>query len=112
VLAVLDARKNRVYASLFEDGVEVRGPADVPPAEALSWLSSPFVASGEGAVVYAALVEAAGGTVHDDAERPAVDMLAELGVEAFLRGLGADAAALQPEYIRAPDAKPPKLVLG
>ncbi|NCG19880.1 MAG: tRNA (adenosine(37)-N6)-threonylcarbamoyltransferase complex dimerization subunit type 1 TsaB [Rhodobacterales bacterium] len=108
VLSMLDARKGRVYASLFLDGVRVHDAADVDPGVALSWPEGPFVATGEGAVVYADAVVAAGGTLAEDAENPAVGVLAQLGAQAFRAGEGLSPRNVQPVYLREPDAKPPQ----
>ncbi|MCB9665952.1 MAG: tRNA (adenosine(37)-N6)-threonylcarbamoyltransferase complex dimerization subunit type 1 TsaB [Alphaproteobacteria bacterium] len=106
-LALLDARKGRVYALALQDGC-AQGPGDVPPEEALGWMRAPFVATGEGAVVYAAQVAAAGGRLAVEPDDPAVDTLVRLAAEGLARGEGCDAAALAPAYLRPPDAKPPK----
>ncbi len=107
VLAMLDARKGRVYATWF-DGEATVGPADVAPQVALSWATPPFVATGEGAIVYADLVQQAGGTVLPDADDPGVLALASLAAAAFARGEGARDAAIAPLYLRDADAKLPK----
>jgi tRNA threonylcarbamoyladenosine biosynthesis protein TsaB len=107
ILSVLDARKQRVYAALYApDGTLLQGPADLPPAEALAWCTTSFLATGEGALVYKELVVAAGGQVHPEAEHPAVDALARMGEEALKQGLGSEPLAVTPLYLRAPDAKP------
>jgi tRNA threonylcarbamoyladenosine biosynthesis protein TsaB len=109
VLALLDARKARVYAALVDvDGHVRHGPDDVPPEAALAWTDGPFVATGEGALVYGAVVEAAGGRVHPRADDPAVDVLARLAAEALRAGEGRPATEIAPVYLRAPDARPPK----
>lgn len=106
VLALLDARKSRVYAALVRDGVQITGPEDVAPEVAVAWMTAPFVATGEGALVYRAVVEAAGGSVAPDADDPAVDVLARLGAAALARGEGVAAAVVAPVYVREPDARP------
>ncbi|MCB9680398.1 MAG: tRNA (adenosine(37)-N6)-threonylcarbamoyltransferase complex dimerization subunit type 1 TsaB [Alphaproteobacteria bacterium] len=102
VLGLLDARKARVYGQWGLDGA----PADVPPEEALAWASAPFTATGEGAIVYAALVEAAGGVVAPEPDHPAVDTLARLAVVGLRQGQGQRAVDVRPVYVRPPDAKP------
>ena len=83
VLCMLDARKQRVYAARYDGAGELAaGPGDVGPSVALDWMDGPFRATGEGALVYRDLVEAAGGVVVPDADHPAVATLAltvELG---------------------------------
>jgi tRNA A37 threonylcarbamoyladenosine modification protein TsaB len=88
VLALLDARKGKVYAGLYalRGGgvpVELRGEADLPPEELLAtWLDAgttgdpasagDVVAVGEGAVVHAALLTAHGVRVAEDASESPV----------------------------------------
>jgi tRNA threonylcarbamoyladenosine biosynthesis protein TsaB len=108
VLAMLDARKSRVYAAWYEAGVLQGAPTDVEPEWACTRFAGPFLATGEGARVYAAAVEAAGGTLCSDAEDPGVDQLAILGASALERGEGVDAVHVRPLYVREPDATPPK----
>jgi len=107
VLALLDARRERVYAAWVPAGAEGHGPEDVDPAVAFGWAAAPFVATGEGAVVYREGVLAAGGRVAPGADHPAVDALAQMGEEALLRGEGRDAVEVVPLYLRAADAQPP-----
>ncbi len=108
-LTMLDARKGKVYGwAVDEAGQTLGGPADVPPEEAIAWMTPPFVATGEGASVYANLVTAAGGVVADDADDVAVGELARLAAEGLARGEGQVPTSVQPTYLRPPDAKPPK----
>ena len=109
VLSMLDARKGRVYAAWYDrDGGRVHGPADVGPDVAMSWATEPFVATGEGALVYAESVIAAGGTVAPHADDPAVRSLARRGAAGLAAGQGIDPVAVEPLYLRAPDAKRPR----
>ncbi len=109
VLSLLDARKGRVYAALYgPSGELVTGPGDVAPAVAASWAAPGLTATGEGAVVYRDVWEAARLIVAEDAENPSVSALAELAVRALARGEGADSVSVEPLYLREPDAKPPK----
>jgi tRNA threonylcarbamoyladenosine biosynthesis protein TsaB len=108
VLCMLDARKSRVYAELRHGEVLREGPVDIGPEAALAWVDAPFVATGEGALVYRDLVETAGGRVVPDAEDPGVDALASLASVALAAGKGRDPATIQPRYLREPDAKPPR----
>ena len=109
VLAMLDARKAKVYAQLHhgDQGV-VAGPGDVPPEEAVAWAASrgAFVATGEGALVYRNLVEQAGGVIAREPDDPAVDTLARCAALGLARGEGQSPAAVRPVYLRPPDAKP------
>ena len=96
---MLDARQERVYAQWYPDGP---GPADLPASEALAWAKAPFVAVGEGALLYRALVESHGGRIPDEADHPAVDALAQMGEEGLRRGEGRDPIDVAPLYLRAP----------
>lgn len=109
VLAMLDARKAKVYAELRRDGLVLREVADLSPEEALRDLPAGVVATGEGAWVYRAEVEAAGCVVAPEADDPAVDVLAAWTLAGLARGEGGRAVDVQPRYVRAPDARPPAL---
>jgi tRNA threonylcarbamoyladenosine biosynthesis protein TsaB len=106
LLVLLDARKSRVYAALWDGDRLVRGPEDTAPEAAAGWAGGPFRASGEGALVYRGVVEAAGGAVVPDADDPGVDRLARLGREALAAGEGVAAEALVAGYLRPADAVP------
>jgi tRNA threonylcarbamoyladenosine biosynthesis protein TsaB len=106
VLAMLDARKARVYAALFDGAHVVHEPADVAPEVAVGWCGPGFVATGQGAVAYQSVVEAAGGTVVDIAGAAPLMALLDHTGRALGRGGGVDPALVRPEYIRAPDAVP------
>lgn len=109
VLSMLDARKGRVYAALFDaDGSVRSGPGDVAPSVAVGWGTSPFRATGEGALVYRNAVEAAGGVVVEDADDPCVHALAALGAQGLAAGEGVLPEQVRPVYLRDADAKPPK----
>ena len=98
-LALLDARKGRVYAAAYDDGV-VQEPADVTADVAVTWLTAPFMATGEGALVYADLVRAAGGQIADGADDPGVDALARLAAVALAEGRGRPPHEIAPTYVR------------
>lgn len=108
VLALLDARKSRVYAGLFDAGAALPvalGPeVDLPPDQV--WPAAPFLATGEGAVLHRAAIEAAGGAVLVGAERcPALEV-ARLG--RLLAAEAVDPGEVALRYLRAPDAQPPR----
>lgn len=108
VLAALDARKGRVYAALYAaDGAVVRPPADVDPDVAFGWAAPGTVATGEGSLVYEDLARAAGLTLADAADDPAVDALLALAADGLAAGGGVAATDVRPVYLRAPDARPP-----
>ncbi|MEZ4320203.1 MAG: tRNA (adenosine(37)-N6)-threonylcarbamoyltransferase complex dimerization subunit type 1 TsaB [Myxococcota bacterium] len=104
-LALLDARKGRVYAGWARDGF---APADIAPEAAVAGAAPGFRATGEGALVYRAIVEAAGGVVVEHADQPGVAGLVLLAREALASGRSGDPAQVHPVYVRAPDAKPPR----
>jgi tRNA threonylcarbamoyladenosine biosynthesis protein TsaB len=107
VLAMLDARKARVYASWYAPD-RLSGPADVAPEVAIGWVGpGSWTATGEGALVYADQVRAAGGTIAEEADDPAVGVLAALAAEALARGEGIDPVLATPLYLREADAVPP-----
>lgn len=104
VLALLDAKKGRVYAGVFDTRGEVPvllgEEADVPPADAAK--ADPAVATGEGAVVYRALFEAAGHRVSPHAANSPVDAgaaLVRVGDPLPIEQIGL-------RYLREPDARP------
>lgn len=107
VLALLDARKSRVYAALYDGTALVEGPADIDPEAAARW-GAGAVATGEGALVYQEKVVAAGGRVAADADDPAVGVLARLAAAGLAAGEGIDPASVEPLYLRDADAKKPK----
>ncbi len=111
VLSWLDARKGRAYAAWYaSDGALVHGPADLSPEAALAWgEGAPFLAVGEGALVWAGAVRRAGGHVAEGADHPATGTLALLGAEGLARGEGVDPATVSPLYLREPDARPPRI---
>ena len=107
VLALLDARKGRLYAGWFDARgdfpVALGEERDVPPSDAVR--GAPGVAVGEGALVCATLVAAAGHRVVDDP-----------GASPVVTGrlLACATPATSPEkvglhYLREPDAKPTRV---
>ena len=110
VLAMLDARKSRVYAGGFDSTVWPPSPLgperDVEPD--LAWPASPFIAVGEGALVYCNEVVAAGGTIHPDAGEPCALAVAMLGA----MGTPVSPDELRLRYIRPPDAQVPASLRG
>jgi len=109
-LSLLDGRKGKVYAGLFDTRADspvlIGAEVDAPLAEVLP--EEPFVAVGEGAVVFAAAIAAAGGRSSPDAARCPADEVARLG--ALRRESALDAGAVALRYLRPPDARPPRSV--
>ena len=112
VLAVLDAKKSRVYAGLFDCSGDVPvslGPeVDQDPASV--WPSPPFIAVGEGALVFSSEIAAAGGEIAEDAGQSPALALARLASRPEAEALDPGEIALR--YLRPPDAKPPADVGG
>jgi len=110
VLALLDARKGRAYAALYERGQEgwtrVGAEQDLPPEEAIALAADqPFLAVGEGAALWHDEVEAAGGRVAADADRSPAGWMAQAAGSRVEQAL--DAGRVKLRYLRAPDAKKP-----
>ena len=105
VLALLDARKSRVYAQTFsvgEDGPSALGPVvDVPLEEAIP--DSPFIAVGEGVVVDRELILQQGGVLAERPEQSPALEVARLGAHRVDTAVDPSVVALA--YLRPPDAK-------
>lgn len=104
-LPLLDARKGKLYAGLYDASQAVPaplGPEVDAPLEALL-PAPPFVAIGEGASLHAAAITAAGGQIAADPTRCAASEVARLGAVAEWM----DPAAFELHYIRDADAKLP-----
>lgn len=108
-IALLDAKKARVYALGRGADGKTYGPADVDPDEALGWMQGPFTAIGEGALVYSDRVVAHGGSIAAAAAQPGVEDLAHMGIAAIKEGKGEPPDRVLPVYLRPPDAKRPTL---
>lgn len=106
VLALLDARKQRLYAGLFDATGEVPLPlsaeVDAPPDEVL--VEAPFLAVGEGALLHEARIRALGAAVAEGADRSPAAAVARLG--ALLADDALDPGDVALRYLRAPDAVP------
>lgn len=109
-LALLDARKGRVYSGLYDARPDVPvlmgKEQDIALSEALP--DAPFCVVGEGAVVFAADIAAAGGQSIPDAQRSPAIEVARLGW--LLRDTAMDAGGVALRYLRPPDARPPSSV--
>jgi tRNA threonylcarbamoyladenosine biosynthesis protein TsaB len=106
-LPVIDARRGEVFAALLEDGAEVWPPFVASPAELaerLRELDRPSLAAGDGALRFAAELEAAGATVappEDPIHRVAARHVCAVGEAA----VEASPDQIRPLYLRPPDAK-------
>ena len=102
VLAVIDARRDEVYAQAFDrDGRPLSAPAAGPAGILSAWLTPGMVLAGSGAHLAAAIPAGSGlRIVHHDSAAD-IAALVRLGLAAPV-----PAGAPRPLYLRAPDAKP------
>ncbi len=107
-LPVIDARRGEAFAALFDDeGVELWAPFVTPPgvlAARVEDLDVTPQAAGDGALRFAAELEAAGATVappDDPIHRVAARHVCAVGEAAAV----ATPDQIQPLYLRPPDAK-------
>ena len=102
VLALLDARKSRVYAQSFNTrtGEALTAAVDAELASVLP--AAPFVAVGEGVKVDTALLEEAGGVVASEPDRSPASVVARLGSERRPTAIAPHDVALS--YLRDADA--------
>lgn len=103
VLAVLDARRDEVYAQLFDASGKAVSPPEAGPAERFAALvDGSTVLTGSGAGLVAAETGAAGRIVAAD-PAPDIGALVRLGLAA-----PPPSGPPRPLYLRSPDAKPQK----
>ena len=107
-LPVFDARRGEAFAALFDaGGREIWPPFVAPPdelAERVRSLDSPPLAAGDGALGFAAQLEAAGAAVappQDPIHRVAAGHVCAVGEAAIEE----PPDQIQPLYLRPPDAK-------
>jgi tRNA threonylcarbamoyladenosine biosynthesis protein TsaB len=106
-LPVFDARRSEAFSALFDDGDELWPPFVAPPEELVERvrdLDQPPLAAGDGALRFAAELEAAGATVappESSIHRVAAQHVCALGEAAA----EAPTDQIQPLYLRPPDAK-------
>jgi tRNA threonylcarbamoyladenosine biosynthesis protein TsaB len=107
-LAVIDARRDEVFAALYEDGDEAWAPFVAAPeavAERLCERGTSILAVGDGAVRFRDVLEAAGAEVAaDDSSSHVVRGLSICRLAAT--AAPAPVEAVLPDYLRLPDAKP------
>jgi tRNA threonylcarbamoyladenosine biosynthesis protein TsaB len=106
-LAVIDARRNEVFAAL-DRGRGAEHPVVCPPADLAAQLGlqslAGLVAGGDGAVRFRAEIEAAGGAAlpaEDHANRLSARRICELAAEVESTG----PEDIRPLYLRRPDAE-------
>jgi tRNA threonylcarbamoyladenosine biosynthesis protein TsaB len=105
VLALLDARKSRVYAQWFDCSTGTPQPRndaqDAPLQEVIP--DQAFVAVGEGAMLDPERLILAGGVICSDPAQSAARAVARLGIARISQGLPPHEVALS--YLRDADAK-------
>jgi tRNA threonylcarbamoyladenosine biosynthesis protein TsaB len=106
-LPVIDARRGEGFAALYDGGEEIWEPFVAPPerlAERVRELGRPVLAAGDGALRFAAELEAAGAMV-----APPQDSIHHLAArDVCAEGEAVPEAPpdqIQPLYLRPPDAK-------
>ena len=113
VCAVLDARKREVYAALYDTAtgvpVELVPPRAIAPAQlAREGASAATIYTGDGATAYRELL--AGNSTAQFAPlpcaRPDAGTIGWLALSKLEQGQTADLDAVEPEYLRAPSARP------
>ena len=114
VLAVLDARRGEVFAAMYRHHRTTMEPGVFTPSDLADrvagrreWGRSPMLGVGDGAIRFRAELERAGVAVPSDgsrAHRVSALMVARLGRARE----PVDRDALLPDYLREPDAVPPK----
>lgn len=111
VCALLDARKEQVYAGLYDNSgglpVERVAPRAVDPSALVAERAGQrTLYIGDGADAYAALIDATpeAHRVPFHCARPHAAAVGALAWELFERGEVADLDAIEPDYLRAPDA--------
>ena len=101
VMAVLDAKRDEVYAQAFDaEGQPLSEPAAGPAAEFAEALLEGMVLAGSGARLVAALAPRAGRIVHEPTA-PDIRAVLRLGLAA-----PEPSGPPRPLYLRPPDAKP------
>lgn len=112
VCAALDARKQEVYAALFAAGPA--GPRRLTPDLALrpealaARLEPPCVLVGDAGEVYGAVLGGRATLRPFATHHPRGGVIARLGWQRLCAGAGAAPGALEPVYVRAPEAALPR----
>jgi len=112
VCALLDARKKQVYAGLYDTTEGWPRPLSAPVAIAPEDLlqtrgGKPTIYTGDGADAYRDLINASQGALWAPLHcaRPEAGAIGVLAWSKLHRGDWADLAGVEPQYLRAPDAK-------
>jgi tRNA threonylcarbamoyladenosine biosynthesis protein TsaB len=112
ICAAIDARKQEVYAALFEatGGAPRRLTADLAlrPEALAARLTAPCVVVGDAGDVYGDVLGARSTLRPFATHHPRGGVIARLGRERLAAGQAANAGTLEPVYVRAPDAELPR----
>ena len=107
-LALIDAKRGELFAAAYDRGDRLWAPFAAPPEEVAARVREaglPAVAAGDGSVRFREVLEEAGIRVAPDNSE--VHVVRALHVCRLASGLPDEPpAAVLPEYLRAPDAKP------
>jgi tRNA threonylcarbamoyladenosine biosynthesis protein TsaB len=107
VVPVIDARRGEAFAAAFAEGGSLWGPLALPPEGLAARVPAGALAVGDGAVRFRDQLERAGAVVPADGSplhRLSAVHVCRLGAA----GEPVDRDALVPDYVREPDAKPPR----
>ena len=110
IAVMLDAKRNRVYAAVFElrDGAyrALCDPAEVEPLSCLESNDRATVYMGKGATLHRETLRAAGGLILPETlSAPNVDTVYRIGLQRACRGLLVEPHKLIPLYVRLPEAE-------
>lgn len=105
----IDAWRGEVFAAVYNDGREVEAPTVAPPEQLLARLTGQAtVFTGDGAVLYEALIRATLGDAArftDPVNPPLAGTIARLAGDAFRAGQRPPPHAIRTIYVRRPDAE-------
>ena len=109
VLAVLDAKKQEVYAGLYQDGVALDAEVVLPPGEVAAWAAGrAHVVVGDGAFAYPEAAASWGPILLEARRTPSAAAVARLAAARMARGESDNLLLAEPTYIRMDVATPPK----
>jgi tRNA threonylcarbamoyladenosine biosynthesis protein TsaB len=104
VMAVLDARRGEAFVAAYDGDDELIAPAAVTPELLGTLAREGWLAVGDGAVRFRAVLEPSGAVVPDDGS-PLHDVNAITMARLAERGPRTDREGVVPDYLRLPDAE-------
>jgi tRNA threonylcarbamoyladenosine biosynthesis protein TsaB len=109
VLAVLDAKKQEVYAGLYRDGVPLDAEVVLSPGEVAAWAAGRAeTIVGDGWFAYPEAAAGLGPIVPGARRTPSAAAIARLAAARLARGESDNLLLAEPTYIRMDVATPPK----